>query len=342
MRRLPGALGVGLAVLAVGPAASVPAQSVPAQSVPECAPGNALGVTLEAEDRDGQGPAVATHEILVTAGFTGDARRVTLTPPQGVRVVGRPDGNPIAAVAPNAPSLTITVSWRQSTDPSNPELDPEDPATSCTASREVAVALVATNPTHAVKHELWRVLQRQGVSDVGIVPARTRPDLSPLQVSARTTSRVAFPPAGAPARTMPVPLRAADKVRYRTRLPSLATATVAQQCRFYYLACATPFAPGGAFVQVSALDEPRNVNGSLTRLARTQPNRTAAPGGILVEARPGGVRPGRPRPFGYDVQVRQSGRLIARVRMAGQCVQERRAQGIVDVCRIARRSAQLR
>ena len=336
MRRLLlGALGVGIAVCFAGSPADAPAQGVPA-----CAPGSELGVTLKAEERGGQGAAVATHEILVEADFTGDARRVSLMPPPGVPTIGRASGNPIAVVAPNASSVTVTVTWRQASDPSNPDHDPEDPATSCTASRDVAVALLTANPSRAVKHAQWRTLQRFGFTDVGIVPARRQPDLSPFQVSARTTSKVAFPPPGAPVRTMPVPLRAADKIRYRTRLPGLANATVAQQCRFYYLACATPFAPGGAFVEVGSIDD--GVNGSLTRLARSQPFRAHAPRGILVEARPGGVRLGRPRPFGYDVQVRQSGRLVARVRMAGRCFERRRPQGLVTECQIARRSAQLR
>ena len=346
MRRLPAALGVGLAVSLVGLAASAPAQTVP-----DCPPGSALGVTVKAEEDDGQGPAVATHEILVTAEFTGDARRVSLTPPAGVRVLGRATGNPIALIAPNASTLTITVSWRQASDPSNPESDPGDPATSCTASREVTVSLLAAGPSHAAKPRLWRISQTLGIYDVAIVPALRRPDLSPLEVSARTTSRVQFPHARAKARTISVTMRTAEQIRYSKRLPSLATATVAQECRFYYLACATPFAPGGAFVQVSRmfLDdralargiERPDINNGLEMLARTQPLRTAARYGIMVEGRPGGVTPGRPRPFGYDIQVRQSGRLIARVRMAGRCVQRRLPQGLVNQCQIARKSAEL-
>ena len=52
-------------------------------------------------------------------------------------------------------------------------------------------------------------------------------------------------------------------------------------------------------------------------LPRTQPSLEAARYGVTIEARPGAVREGKPRPFGYDVQVRQSGRLVARVRVAG-------------------------
>jgi hypothetical protein len=214
------------------------------------------------------------------------------------------------------------------------------------------VALLSTLPSHAVKTKLWKQLVRSGFSDVGIVPALKRPNLSPLEITARTTSRVAFPPASAKPRTMAVPMRTSDQVKYRKRLPNAAYMTVPQACRFYYVTCATPFAPGGAFTEVSRLYlddralqhgiQKGDVNGSLDLLARSQPSKTSARYGIMVEARPGGVREGHPRPFGYDVQVHQSGRLIARLRQAGRCVERRLAQGLVTQCTIARSSYQLR
>jgi hypothetical protein len=322
-----------------------------AQGPPNCDPAVTLNVTLTAEEDGFDGaPPVATHEIVVGADFTGNASRVRVTPPQGVRQIAT-SGENTSLIAPNASSVDITVSWRQSRDPSDPNADPDDPATGCAASRVIPVALLATRPSHAVKTRLWRQLVKLGFTDVGIVPALKRPDLSPLEVTARTTSRVAFPSASAKARRMAVPMRTADQVRYRTRLPNKAYMTVPQACRFYYLTCATPFGPGGAFVEVARLYlddralnrgiEKGDVNGSLDLLARSQPSKTSARYGILVEARPGGVREGRPRPFGYDVQVHQSGRLIARVRQAGRCAQNRLPQGLVVQCRIARSSYQL-
>jgi hypothetical protein len=324
-----------------------------AQGVPDCDPAVMLGVTLTSEEDGFDGvPPVATHEIVVKADFTtGYASRVRVTPPQGVRQIAT-SGENTSLIAPNASSVDITVSWRQSRDPSDPNADPDDPATGCAASRVIPVALLATNPSHAVKTKLWKQLVRSGFSDVGIVPALKRPDLSPLEVSARTTSRVAFPPASAKPRTMAVPMRTADQVKYRTRLPNKAYMTVPQACRFYYVTCATPFGPGGAFTEVSRLYlddralnrgiEKGDVNGSLDLLARSQPSKISARYGIMVEARPGSVRLGQPRPFGYDVQVHQSGRLIARVRQAGRCVERRLPQGLFTQCRIARSSYQLR
>ncbi len=322
-----------------------------AQGLPDCDPAIMLGVTLTSEEDGFDGvPPVATHEIVVGADINGNASRVRVTPAQGVRQIAT-SGSQTSLVAPNASSVDITVSWRQSRDPSDPNADPDDPATGCAASRVIPVALLSTSPSHAVKTKLWKQLVRSGFSDVGIVPALKRPDLSPLEITARTTSRVAFPPASAKPRTMAVPMRNADQVKYRTRLPNAAYMTVPQACRFYYVTCATPFAPGGAFTEVSRLYlddralqrgiEKGDVNGSLALLARSQPSKTAARYGIMVEARPGGVREGQPRPFGYDVQVHQSGRLIARLRQAGRCVERRLPQGLVSQCRIARSSYQL-
>ena len=62
---------------------------------------------------------------------------------------------------------------------------------------------------------------------------------------------------------------------------------------------------------------------------------------MTIEARLGAVREGKPRPFGYDVQVRQSGRLVARMRVAGRCGERRLAQGLVVQCKIAKRTVDL-
>jgi hypothetical protein len=340
--------GVGLAVclLVWAPAAA-------AQTGPDCDPATTASVTVTAEESDIDKPPVATHEIVVTADFSQYVAKVVITPPPGVQVTGRGTGGfNVAVIAPNATSLPVTVSWRQARDPEGPPDDADSPSTSCAASREVTLALRAARPSHAVKPRLWRQLGQSGFTDVAIVPALKQPDLSPLEISSKTTSRVAFPPANARARTMSVPMRTADQVRYNTRLPNPAYMTVPQACRFYYVTCATPFATGGVFTQVARLliddralrrgIEKGDVNGSLVLLARTQPAKEAARYGIMVEARPGGVRLGQPRPFGYDVQVRQSGRLIARVRKAGRCVERRLPQGLVTQCRIARSSNLLR
>jgi hypothetical protein len=84
-------------------------------------------------------------------------------------------------------------------------------------------ALVATHDV-AVSGEFtglrgWSVGSRLGFSDFAVVPALERPDLSPFEISARTTSQPRFPSAAAPRRTMTVPMPTVDQVKYAYKLP---------------------------------------------------------------------------------------------------------------------------
>jgi hypothetical protein len=331
------AFGAALAVCLLGWA-----PPVAGQAVPDCAAEKTLDVTLTSKEKGLAAPLVATHDVTVTAEFTGSTARESLTPPPDVRVLGRGRGGVIEFIVPVAASVPITVSWHQAKDPSDPASDPTDPSTRCAASRVVTLTVEPARRSRAVRTSGWR----QGFSDFAVVPALKRPDLSPLEISARTTARVRFPSAKAKPRTMVVPMRTVDQIKYRTRLPGLAGITVAKICRFYLLTC------GSVFSEVSRLlvdtDALRrgivkgDLNGAVSLLARTQPSREAARYGVSIQARPGGVRVGAPRPFGYDVRVRQSGRRIARVRAAGRCVERRGSQGLFTQCRIRRRSTQLR
>lgn len=327
--------------------------SASGQAIPDCPPDKLLDLTFSTRDSDQDGedvPVVATHVIEASPSFTGaTAREVFTLAPEARLVSGGKGSGAFVFVAPSAASVAITASWHQSIDPSDPNGDPTDPATRCAASRVVTLPVVAARPSRVV-YLRFRGAPDIGFSDFAILPAPQRPDLSPVEVSARTTSAVRFPPASAKARTMAVPLRTEDQIRYPTRLPGLAGISVAKECRFYYLTCATPFAPGGVFTQVSALEfdtyqsgiKRGDINGPSRLLARTQPSRQAARFGVGIQARPGGVRVGKPRPFGYDVQVRQSGRLLARARKAGRCVERREARGLLTSCKIARSSEKLR
>jgi hypothetical protein len=48
------------------------------------------------------------------------------------------------------------------------------------------------------------------------------------------------------------------------------------------------------------------------------------------------VDPAHPRPFGFDIQARQDGKLIARYRRAGLCREVRRPAGdLFTTCRMS-------
>jgi hypothetical protein len=339
LSRAPAAAAMALAVGLLAWAASAAAQTVPA-----CAPERTLAVKLTSEERGAPAALVATHDVAVSAEFTGTTVSETYAPPAGVKVLSA-QASGLAFVVPIAPSVAITVSWRQAIDPSDPSSDPSDPAQRCAASTVVTLPIVAARASRAVKLRGWSVGSRLGFSDFAVVPALKQPNLSPLEISARTTAQVRFPSAAAPARTMTVPMRIVDQVKYARKLPDPFNIGVAERCRLYLLTCGSVFTEvARPFLDDAALArgiERADVNGSLTLLARTQPSREAARYGVVIEARPGGVRAGSPRPFGYDVQVRQSGRLLARVRVAGRCVERRESRGLVVRCRIARRSAEL-
>jgi len=337
-----GAPATGVAALVV--CLLVWAAPVAGQALPACAAEKTLGVKLTTTERGLAAPLVATHDVEVAAEFTGTTLSETYTPPAGVKVVAAGRSG-IVFIVPIAASVPITLSWRQATDPSDPTSDADDPLESCAASTVVTLPIVPARPSRAVKQRLWSVGSRQGFSSFAVVPALKQPDLSPLEISARTTSRVAFPSATAAARTMAVPMRTVDQIKYAKTLPDPFHLGVVGRCRYYLLTCGAVFSEvSRPFLDTDALArgvEKADIDGGVKLLPRTQPSLEAARYGVTIEARPGAVREGKPRPFGYDVQVRQSGRLVARVRVAGRCVERRLAQGLVVQCRIARRSIEL-
>lgn len=336
---------VRLACSAVGLALVVgllaPTASLARPGDPTCSPGVTYTVTLETEERGLKRALVATHDVDVLVDISGDARRTSISLPAGVRILAQ-NSSGVHLVVPTAPTLPVTVAWEQSIDPSNPESDPSEASQRCAASQTTELPVTPTKRSRAVKTGDWR----QGFSDFAVIPSLKQPDLSPLEISSRTTAQVRFPSAKAKPRTMVVPMRTVDQIKYSTRLPGLAGINVAKRCRFWDLTCGSVFTEVlRLFIDTDALRrgvERGDLNGGWIPLARTQPFREAARYGIAVQSRPGGVRLGSPRPFGYDVQARQSGRLIARVRAAGRCVQVRLPQGLVVQCQIRKRSTQLR
>jgi hypothetical protein len=306
-----------------------------AQAPPPCAPEKVSEVTLTSQERGEDAPLVATHEVYVVAEIQQVASQVVMTPQAGVAVLDKNSaGTGIIIFAPTTPELTVTVTWRQSADPSN-----DEETARCTATRVVTLPVLPANPARGVKQP------NPGPASLGdytfaVAPALRRPNLSPLEITIRSTSAVRFPRANERVRTMVVPMRGEEQLRYKTRLPNYAYATFPQLCRFWWLSCGPVNSHIG---QLNVLNGGRpDLDGSnaiLRPLAASQPLRWAARYGLVVTAFPGA---GKNRPYGYDVQVRQSGRLLARVRRAGRCREIPRNGGSFHSCTLARKSTLLR
>jgi hypothetical protein len=304
------ALGAALMVAVTGSTSPAMAQGVPA-----CAPERMLAVTLATEQAGDPAPLIATHEAQVSATFSGTTTSESITPPAGVALTGDTKGTNVDFIVPAVPSVTLTVLWHQAADPADPDSDAADPSTSCVGTRAITLPILAANPGHVV-----RLPGKPWATYLAAVPARTRPDLSPLTISVRTSARAALPAATTKAHTMVVPMLTASQVRYPKPLPGPLSLDRAGICRVYWLTCgAVSSRVSSLFLDTDALSrgvEKPDLDGGVKLLARTQPARSAARFGAAIDVFPGGAAK---RPFGYDLQVRQSGRVLARVRRAGEC-----------------------
>ncbi len=322
MRRLGSALCVALLTgIVVGSA-----PTAGAQAPPPCAPDTTSAVTLTTQERSEDAKPVATHPVTVSAEVDGQADNVTVAPPPGTTVLagGEGDGG-VHMIVPAAPSVAITVTWRQ----------PVEPDAECFATRVVTLPVLAARPSHTVRTPG----PRYGAT-VAVVPALTRPDLSPVEVSVAAVSKPRLPPPSGKPRTMVVPLRAEDQVEYDKKLPSLSFIKTRALCRAYYLTCGTVTSIVAALqIDDDALGrgivrgDPR---GPVSLLARTQPALRSARYGLHIDA-----VPAKNKIYGLDLQIRQSGRLLGRVRRAGRCRSGRGPTGTTYRCTLTRSKTKL-
>jgi len=295
-------LALALALLAPGPASG-------AQGEPPCAADKTLAVTFEAREGGRNAPLVATHEVTLVAEWPGEVRSAALSVPEGIAVL-QAKPRQIRLIAPAGTSLAVTASWVQAADPSDPDSDVSDPANRCSAAQTIALPITAAEPPRA-RYDLAG--RRSDYASLAVVPARAAGDHSPLTVSVRVVRAARFPSPRSRATTMTVAMRPSERVQYRRHIPSPQRLVTPLWCRSYNLVC-SPTRP--LFVEVNAL--PR------TPLPPSQPYRQVASGGLRVNAFTFSPRPDRePRTFaygiGYDVQVHQSGRRVARQRRAVRC-----------------------
>ena len=99
-----------------------------------------------------------------------------------------------------------------------------------------------------------------------------------------------------------------ERKRYAKKIPVLTMfLSVAKACRFWYLSC------GAVFSQVDATTR----KGAETHVHVLQP--ALAVRRAHRDPHADGCMGVSPRRFGFDIQVRQDGRLIARYQRAGVC-----------------------
>jgi hypothetical protein len=136
-------------------------------------------------------------------------------------------------------------------------------------------------------------------------PPAADPDRTPLTVRARVTTKQAFLGTGSK-------LVQGTYVQTEAEAENLGKLGRGPSCRFGDLICSSLRRPG---VKIVPLGNPLDDSGRLV------------PRGFRVEIGPlpvsdppqatGGRR--RPKPYGVDVEIRQSGRSVARLRVAGRC-----------------------
>ena len=272
-----------------------------AQSLAPCEPSQTAEVQVTTKDRVHGGtdtPLYATHEVELSARVQADASNVQLTPGPRVRII-KPgsNGRNVDLVIPRPPSLTVSVSWEQpvSSDPA------ETSRCSATSTLNFPV-LEAKPPTVKLRERRLPRSEQHHVTFV-VKPARTGESLAPIELTLRRSARPELPSLHARPLRWSVPMRPGDRRHYARKLPAFTPSlSQGQLCRFWFLSC------GAVYSQVEAT--------RLHTLSFRQPSRWAAPFGILVATDAIGPSPRR---FGFDIQARQDGRLIARYQRAGVC-----------------------
>ena len=294
----------------------VPASAPAAPGDPPCAPANTLTLTLKTRERGFDAALVAAHDQSIVAEWSGDARRSTLSVPAGLDVLKQTPTS-VRLLVPASAALSVTVTWEQAIDPSNPDHDAADPATRCNAAQTVTLPILAPRPSRAY-YALMRQEAIGGFANFAVATDPTAADLSPLTIIVRTTKAARVPPRSAKAERMPVPLSTEDLRKYSKRLPNPTFSPTPVMCRAWWICnrLLTTDVDSLADRRPGARITKRYLKSSRLPLPSTQPYRRAAPFGIKLLSYPSQRQPPT---LGYDIQVRQSGRLVARVRRVVRC-----------------------
>jgi hypothetical protein len=312
-----------LAAIAVG--LLVPA----AASADPCPPGTALAPTYDFVEGRVNVPLVATHELTMIAQFSDRVDHVALSVPEGVRVIGQ-RGPRMKLIVPVSASLAVTATWAQG-DPD----DPDNPA--CTGTATTALPIAATRPSRA--YYLRKAKGTDSLVAFAVVSDPQRGDVSPMEISLRVAASTRFPSARAKERKLPVAMRPSEQIHYKKHIPLEEFATTPLRCRYYDLICSRNprlAAWATALTYPGRTIRPRRLNGG-ELLSYVQPFRKIAPYGVVVDAIVGDPFRSPPK-AALDFQVRQSGELVGRARVAFHCGPERTPWGeTFNRCRAVRK-----
>ena len=222
-------------------------------------------------------------------------------------------------IVPVSASLAVTATWVQD-DPANPD----NPT--CTATATTALPITATRPSRA--YYLRKAKGTDAYVAFAVVSDPQRGDVSPMEVSLRVAASTRFPSARAKVRRMPVAMRPSELVHYKKHIPQEEFATTPLRCRYYDLICSRNprlAAWATALQYPGRTIRPRHLNGGAL-LSYVQPFRKIAPYGVVVDAIVGDPFRTPPK-AALDLQVRQSGKLVGRARVAFHCGPERTPYG---------------
>ncbi len=262
---------------------------------------------------------VATHELTIVAEFPDRVRNVTLSAPEGVRVISR-SGLKMKLIVPVSASLAVTANWIQG----NPLTgnDPDDPESNCSASATTALPVTATRPSRA-----YYLRKAKGIDAyVAFAVARDpqRGDSSRLKILLRVAASTHFPSAKTRARKMPVAMRPSERVHYAKHIPKEEFATSALRCRYYDITCNRRLVLSSwasALMYPGRTIKPSRLNGG-SLLSYRQPFRIVARYGVMLNVIVGDPLRSAPA-VAFDLQVRQSGKVVGRARTAFRCRRER-------------------
>jgi hypothetical protein len=299
MRRALLATGLGAAAIALPSTGS-------AQAPAPCAPDQTADVQITTKDpvaTGGDRSLYATHEVELTARVQADASDVRLAPQPGVTVIDRgSNGRNLDVVVPAPPSLGVTASWQQPAS-SNP-----GETARCAATRTLSLPVLKAAPPAIRLLDGGAPHSALYVVAFDIKAARRGQNMDPIELTLRRSAQPRLPSRRARALRWSIPMRAGERKRYAKKIPAYTFYTsLADACRYWHFSC------GHVFSRVIAMDVHRSPDRTL---ASSQPARWAAPFGIYVDVSPMGRSPRR---FGFDIQARQDGRLLARYRRAGEC-----------------------